>query len=329
MKTERDRQESRLKIGAVSRLTGLSVHVLRKWEERYAAVQPIRTPGGERLYTRQDVRRLVMMNRLAQAGAPLSELAQSSLVDLEQVAKSMLDVAPAKRAQAERPKLVRLGVVGAALPTLLEAELGALRGLELVAHADSVATIAEVLEGRAIDLLVYEFPSVHAELAADVSQALSDTHARGAIAVYGFGSREALERLRSAGIVLMRAPIDPWELEHVAIGLMQQLTAGAPILPADSMSKSKGEIPPPRFSREVFARVALSTPAIRCECPHHLADIISSLLAFERYSLECEARNAADAELHHFLAVTAGRSRAAFEDALSRVAEAEGLDLGA
>ena len=74
--------------------------------------------------------------------------------------------------------------------------------------------------------------------------------------------------------------------------------------------------------------VATSAPVMRCECPHHLADIISNLLAFERYSLECENRNEGDAVLHHFLALTAGRSRAAFEGALAEVAKAEGIDLG-
>ena len=34
--------DANLKIGAVARLTGLSVHTLRKWEDRYGAVEPRR-----------------------------------------------------------------------------------------------------------------------------------------------------------------------------------------------------------------------------------------------------------------------------------------------
>ena len=71
----------------------------------------------------------------------------------------------------------------------------------------------------------------------------------------------------------------------------------------------------------------MTTPKIRCECPHHLVDIVSSLSAFEDYSAECENRNADDAALHHYLRVIAAKSRALFEDGIVRVAEAEKINL--
>ena len=45
-------------LGAVAKMTGLSPHVLRAWERRYAAVTPLRTPGGTRRYRESDVSRL-------------------------------------------------------------------------------------------------------------------------------------------------------------------------------------------------------------------------------------------------------------------------------
>lgn len=45
-------------IGAVARMVGVPPATLRTWEERYALVQPVRSPGGHRLYSRQDVERL-------------------------------------------------------------------------------------------------------------------------------------------------------------------------------------------------------------------------------------------------------------------------------
>ena len=77
---------ARLKIGAVSRLTGLSVHVLRKWEDRYHAVRPVRTPGGGRLYELTDVNRLMLIKQLAAGGMSLSDLAPLSLDRLEELA---------------------------------------------------------------------------------------------------------------------------------------------------------------------------------------------------------------------------------------------------
>jgi DNA-binding transcriptional MerR regulator len=45
-------------IGAVAEMLGTSPATLRSWEERYGVVQPERTGGGRRLYSRDDVERL-------------------------------------------------------------------------------------------------------------------------------------------------------------------------------------------------------------------------------------------------------------------------------
>ena len=45
-------------IGAVARMLGLSVATIRNWEERYAAVVPERSAGGQRLYSPDQVEQL-------------------------------------------------------------------------------------------------------------------------------------------------------------------------------------------------------------------------------------------------------------------------------
>ena len=327
MSTENNQKEPRLRIGAVSRLTGLSVHALRKWEERYAAVQPFRTPGGERLYSRQDVQRLALIKRLTRSGAPLGEIARMPLEELEQIAESIAPDIEARDDAAERVSVVRVGVVGDSLPTLLKGGPRAASGLEVVASAGSIGDLRQQIENKAIDLLVLEFPTIQGDLSRDVARSIRDLGAQGAVVVYGFAARATLDTLRQMGIALLRAPIDPAELEHVARDLVQQPT-GRRAGPRAAEVEGP-DIPAPRFSREAVARIAMSTPAMRCECPHHLVDIIASLVAFERYSIECENRNTEDAALHRFLAVTAGHARCAFEDALERVAKAEGIDLSA
>jgi len=62
-------------LGAVARMTGLSQHVLRAWERRYGAVQPIRSPGGTRRYCEADVRRLRLLRSAVLAGHAISEVA--------------------------------------------------------------------------------------------------------------------------------------------------------------------------------------------------------------------------------------------------------------
>ena len=45
-------------ISAVERMVGMPAATLRNWEERYGLVQPQRSPGGHRLYTRDQVEQL-------------------------------------------------------------------------------------------------------------------------------------------------------------------------------------------------------------------------------------------------------------------------------
>jgi len=61
-------------VRLVSARTGLSPHVLRVWERRYGAVHPVRSPGGQRLYTGADVVRLQLLRDAAQAGRGIGQL---------------------------------------------------------------------------------------------------------------------------------------------------------------------------------------------------------------------------------------------------------------
>lgn len=54
----------RYKIGAVSDKTGLSPATLRLWEAEYGLLQPIRSPGGTRLYSAGDIERVLFIRDL-------------------------------------------------------------------------------------------------------------------------------------------------------------------------------------------------------------------------------------------------------------------------
>jgi DNA-binding transcriptional MerR regulator len=68
---------SRHKISTVSELTGLSPELLRAWEQRHALIVPVRGPGGQRLYTDQDVALLMRVRRLLDQGRTIGEIAAS------------------------------------------------------------------------------------------------------------------------------------------------------------------------------------------------------------------------------------------------------------
>ncbi len=63
------------RIGAVSKLTGLSSHTIRVWERRYKAVVPTRTPGGTREYSAADLEKLTMLRTLSEAGHSIGGIA--------------------------------------------------------------------------------------------------------------------------------------------------------------------------------------------------------------------------------------------------------------
>lgn len=65
-----------LRIGELSRRVGVSPELLRAWETRYGLIRPERTPGGLRLFTEEDERRVQLMRRHIAEGVPASEAAR-------------------------------------------------------------------------------------------------------------------------------------------------------------------------------------------------------------------------------------------------------------
>ena len=73
-------------IQLVARLTGLSAHVLRIWEQRYRAVEPRRTSSNRRLYSQRDIERLNLLRDVTRAGHSIGQVAQLSADKLRQLA---------------------------------------------------------------------------------------------------------------------------------------------------------------------------------------------------------------------------------------------------
>jgi len=67
----------------VSKRTGLSAHVIRVWERRYKAVEPVRTETNRRLYSEADIKRLRLLHRATAVGHSISAVANFTLEELE------------------------------------------------------------------------------------------------------------------------------------------------------------------------------------------------------------------------------------------------------
>jgi DNA-binding transcriptional MerR regulator len=64
-----------LNIAALARRTGVAPDTLRKWEQRYAILQPTRTAGGQRRYSERDVVRVEWLRERLDEGYRIGEAA--------------------------------------------------------------------------------------------------------------------------------------------------------------------------------------------------------------------------------------------------------------
>ena len=71
-----DRREGHLRIGELSKRTGISPELLRAWERRYGLLKPARSPGGFRLYSGADEARVRRMQAHLARGVAAAEAAR-------------------------------------------------------------------------------------------------------------------------------------------------------------------------------------------------------------------------------------------------------------
>ena len=75
-------KKSRHLIQVVGRRTGISSDVIRAWERRYKAVVSQRTETNRRLYTDNDIEKLILLKRAIDAGRRIGDIAQLSYDEL-------------------------------------------------------------------------------------------------------------------------------------------------------------------------------------------------------------------------------------------------------
>ncbi|MEM7676621.1 MAG: MerR family transcriptional regulator [Myxococcota bacterium] len=176
------------------------------------------------------------------------------------------------------------------------------------------------------DLLVVEQSSIHIETADELRDLVRSSGAKHSLVVYQFGSEAALRAIESSRIVPLKGPLSPTQLQ---LALRLATDRGEP---PESPEQSRRFIedsdrppPPPRFDPATMARISAQSKVVHCECPQHLATLISSLMAFESYCRECENRSEEDAALHATLERATGQARAKLEDALDYLLQVENI----
>jgi len=314
--------EPTYRSGTAARLAGIPVDTLRMWERRYQVVGPQVSARGHRRYATVDVDRLALIKVLVDLGHSIGAIAHLPSTRLHEMRAALVSRQGAKQIQTQaqpqpQPQtssILRIAIVGEALVARATAAVSRFPRLRIVGTGTDQQHAVVALRDVSADLLVIELPALHEDAVGFVDSLAAAVRARRAIVSYRFGTEAAMRELRRRGHAVVRAPIDLADIESLGAPEM----AAMPPVAAPSA---------PRFDDETLAQLAQISTTVRCECPRYVVDLLLSLRAFERYSAECEDRSPADAELHRHLERVAGSARVLFEEALVRVAQAEGIIL--
>lgn len=298
-------------IGAVTQLTGITSHTLRKWESRYHAIEPVRTETGRRLYRQEQVQRLLLLRDLVRRGHQISRLADMS----DDALRALLGSAKELPADVE---LERAMVIGEGLPTRLAAHLSG-RNVDFET-TDAAAWLAEAtdLEVSGDCALMVELPTLSERTVAHLTRLRSTIFPR-VVVVYGFANQKTLRTLMDGGVVCLKSSATVDELVRNLEVIAEERSL------VDLIDREA--LPSHRYAPESIAQLAALSPKIQCECPNHIAQLVMDISAFEQYSMECEDQDPAERALHARLRLIAAHARALFEEAVAEVAAHEGLSL--
>lgn len=303
-------------IGAVSRLTHIPVDTLRAWERRYGAITPRRTADNRRSYTRADIDRLILVRQLVAQGHAVGSvihLPDDALRERLRVHTQAAEIAPTD----EKIAVLAYGEV---LPFLLENWTDDLPNLDIVGRHTVYADFERDALSLKPAVLLAEWPALWPEAAQRLRELAQRCGARRTVVVYGFGPSAEIDRLRRQGVVTVRGPATARAISAAC------LAAADPVSDVLALSVPNEPAPPRMFDSAMLANIANLPTRVRCECPHHLADLVLKLSAFEAYSADCENRDERDAALHAHLYRTTAQARALIEGALSYLMELEGID---
>ena len=296
-----------MRSGTAARLAGLSPSTLRIWEHRYGVVAPPKSAAGQRSYSMKDIERLRLIKRLTLEGHAIGTVAHLDANALAELSSGNAVVSAGAQ---------RVLVVGHGAARKLE---GRLRPAPALVFDDLSHAQREVVHAGAADVLVVHVTSLHASMTDQVLALQTHLPAPNVIVVYSFGAEAVADALRATGVTVRREPVSGQEIARLVVA---SRPLAAPVASGVAAQER-------RFSDAELVALSEIPSLVACECPRHLAEIVTLLVGFEQYSTECAARNQNDAALHRHLHEVTSVARTMVEQALARVVIEEGLVLPA
>ena len=314
------------KIGAVSSLSGVPTPTLRIWEARYETFKPHKTDTNHRLYTEDDVLKAILLKRLTEQGHAISAIAKLSTTDLNNLLQKQQVSNYTKTASTLASESVSMAIVGLTLASRVESKKFTLNFSQHVIRVTHIFdAITDAMSGNfqeAPQILLAHTNSLHAGVQFEIHRLAEKMQALQVIVLYNFGQEPVIQSMKECGMIVRREPISDSELKDLinSVLVVDTSSKSGPL-------KSGTLIPQRKYSDMALMKVARISTNVLCECPKHVAEIISQLASFEQYSHECLNKSTEDAHLHAHLSAISGSARALFESALEMIAQHEGIDL--
>lgn len=311
------------RIGAASKTTGIPVSTLRIWETRYGAFSPVKTEGKQRLFAECDISKALLLKQLSQTGHAISTIAY---LDLEQL-RRMSNMSHSTHKTLETlGEPVSLAVVGLSLANRIESKkFGMALKQNQIKITDVLVDLAAASNAdltRQPQVLLVKVNTLQTTVHADIQAMIAKHKFVQTIVIYNFAPEAVVQAMKFSGLIVRREPISDIELAE----LLQSVLFVNPER-AQEFGTTGAVIASRKYSDETLGRVAGISTNVLCECPRHVAELISQLASFEQYSQECLNKNADDAHLHAYLRSVSGTARSLFENALEKIAQHEGIDL--
>ena len=197
-------------ISAVERMVGVPAATLRNWEERYGVVQPQRSAGGHRLYTRDQVEQLGFLVAQLEQGLQPAEA--------HRLLTERLAHAPTGRlapAEAERTLLILLAERDPYAAEIAEFFLRT-EGYEVVLAFDAEEA-ERVSEQRSPQLAVVEL-LISGGTGAALCRRLKESGTTACLAISALDARE--QALEAGADAFLQKPFDPLRLVSVVKDLL-------------------------------------------------------------------------------------------------------------
>jgi MerR family transcriptional regulator, light-induced transcriptional regulator len=317
---------ARHRIGAVSKLSGVPIPTLRVWESRYSAFTPLKTDGAHRLYGEDDLLKATLLRQLSEHGHAISSIANLDNQSLNELLQKYRHTSIAQSRVELQGDTVNLAIVGNSLAARIESKKFTLKyrsnAIRVTQIYDNLETALEAGTGPEPHILLTKVMSLDANTCADVFKVVNCQKVLQSIVIYSYGQEKVIEAMKQSGMIVRRDPISDYDLADLISSVL--LVDAAKSIPNLSHSAM---IPARKYSDATLLRIAGISTDVLCECPRHVAEIISQLANFELYSQECLNKTPKDAHLHAYLSSVSGSARALFERALEMVATYENISL--